>query len=98
RSKRDWSSDVCSSDLGDLAMSTETFKRLHSIIQKGANDAGQWKRINNDIVELQAGKPPRVRFRPVPFEKTAAAVEELCLSYQHRSEERRVGKECRSRM
>src|SRR5215813_8533076 len=58
RCGRDWSSDVCSSDL--------------------------------DIEAHQRGKQTPIGFRDCPAEQVA-------LARQSRSEERRVGKECRSR-
>src|SRR5437868_11960883 len=74
RSKRDWSSDVCSSDLGiyyEEVVSTQGFSRAYSIV-------------------YHLRPPTRVKkIEPVrswPIERV-----------EQRSEERRVGKECRSR-
>lgn len=67
----------------DLAITPELLQRLHGIIQEGSGDAGQWKRVPNEIIELREGAPPLVRFRPVSVEETPAAVEELCLAYRH---------------
>jgi hypothetical protein len=67
----------------NLAITPELLQRLHSIIQEGSGDAGQWKRVDNEIVELREGAPPLVRFRPVKVAETPAAVEELCLLYRH---------------
>lgn len=66
-----------------LAINPGLLQSFHEDMQRGAGDAGQWKRVNNDIVEIRAGAPPLVRFRPVPAGEAGAAVEELCLSYQH---------------
>jgi Fic family protein len=67
----------------ELTVTPETLQRLHQIAQEGAGDAGRWKRVNNDIIELRPGAPPRIRFRPVRFDQTPTAVAELCLAYQH---------------
>jgi Fic family protein len=67
----------------DLSVTPALLQRLHHIIQEGAGDAGQWKRLDNEIVELRPGGPPIVRFRPVSAAETPGAVEELCLSYRH---------------
>jgi Fic family protein len=67
----------------ELAVTPALLQRFHAAMQKGADDAGQWKRVNNDIVEIRAGAPPLVRFRPVPAAESESAVEELCLSYRH---------------
>jgi Fic family protein len=67
----------------DLAITPDLLQRLHALIQEGSSDAGQWKRVDNEIIELREGAPPLVRFRPVGVAETPAAVEELCLLYRH---------------
>ncbi|MBI4607855.1 MAG: Fic family protein [Candidatus Rokubacteria bacterium] len=67
----------------NLPVTPDALRRLHRIAQHGAADAGQWKRIENEIVEYRQGAPPIVRFRPVSAAETPAALEELCLSYRH---------------
>ena len=67
----------------DLAIAPDLLKRLHRIAQEAAGDAGQWKRVENEIVELRQGRAPLVRFRPVSVADTPAAVEELCTPYRH---------------
>jgi Fic family protein len=70
-------------DLKALAITPELLQRLHGTIQEGSGDAGQWKQVDNEIIELREGAPPFVRFRPVKVAETPAAVEELCLLYRH---------------
>jgi Fic family protein len=72
--------DLIYKDAANLAVTPDLFRRLHGVIQEGAGDAGEWKRVDNEIVELREGAPPLVRFRPVPVAETPAAVEELCLA------------------
>ena len=67
----------------NLAITPELLQRLHATIQEGSGDAGQWKPVDNEIIELREGAPPLVRFRPVKVAETPAAVEELCLLYRH---------------
>jgi Fic family protein len=67
----------------ELAITPELLQRLHATIQEGNGDAGQRKRVDNEIIELREGAPPLVRFRPVKVAETPAAVEELCLLYRH---------------
>lgn len=74
----------------DLPVTPETLRRLHKMTQGSAGDAGEWKRVNNDIVELRPGAPPRVRFRPVSFQSTPVAMDELCVSYQHALDQEHV--------
>lgn len=66
-----------------LAITPELLQWLHATIQEGSGDAGQWKQVDNEIIEMREGAPPRVRFRPVKVAETPAAVEELCLVYRH---------------
>ena len=72
----------------DLAVEPRLLLDLHGMVQEGAGDAGQWKRVDNEIVEILSGEAPRIRFRPTPALGTAAAVEEMCLAYRAISSER----------
>jgi Fic family protein len=75
--------DLLHTEAADLPVTPDLFRRLHRLIQEGAGDAGEWKRVDNEIVELRENAPPLVRFRPVSVAETPAAVEELCLAYRH---------------
>src|SRR5438874_3985606 len=88
RSLRDWSSDVCSSDLGDIKLDRNaadgaevTHFKITGITNGSLFQHNGTTPINNGdfvtVAEAQAG----LRFTPG----------------NNRSEERRVGKECRSR-
>ncbi|MBI3003278.1 MAG: Fic family protein [candidate division NC10 bacterium] len=70
-----------------IAVSPETAQRLHAIAQAGAGDAGRWKARDNEIIEILPDGRRVVRFRPVPAERTPAAVEQLCLGYRHATEQ-----------
>jgi Fic family protein len=67
----------------DLPITPDTLRRLHLTVQEGVGDAGEWKMVENDIIEFRSGSAPVVRFRPVPASEAPAAVNELCLSYDH---------------
>jgi Fic family protein len=82
--------DLIHSHAADLPVTPEVLRRLHATAQAGAGDAGEWKRTQNDIVELRPGEAPRLRFRPVAPADTPAAVEELCLSYRHTRDQERL--------
>ena len=75
--------ELIHSQASGLAITPDLLQRLHALIQEGSGDAGQWKRVDNEIVELREGAPPLVRFRPVGVAETPGAVEELCLLYRH---------------
>ena len=64
-----------------LRVTPQTIRRLHALCMAGSGDAGRFKAIDNEIVELRAGGPPLVRFRPVPAAATPAAVDELCRAH-----------------
>src|SRR5437868_13318518 len=80
RSKRDWSSDVCSSDLG--IVSADGRACSEQII----NQCERWRIAHVVSLRLESQSPQG--------DMQAAQIVAERLS---RSEERRVGKECRSR-
>ena len=71
------------SDYATLSITPDTLQRLHALCQSASGDAGQFKRVDNDIVEFLPGQAPVVRFRCVKAAETPAAVEELCQHYQY---------------
>src|SRR5690606_39817849 len=82
RFSRDWSSDVCSSDLIEGNVSY--------MINKSAN-----KSVRSTFKFLdQNGKPATIWANSV---EASQGVSESQITARARSEERRVGKECRSR-
>src|SRR5207249_8668101 len=92
RSKRDWSSDVCSSDLGD-DMILKRMKRRH-LRADAVRFTDQVRRLRPDVVfggDIIAGFPTESEEM---FSRSLALVDECALT--HRSEERRVGKESQS--
>src|SRR5438067_10537036 len=81
RSKRDWSSDVCSSDLSELP---------HIVIRVLANESARHhvELLLDHLGDLARGE--RIAELPV-------VLGDRLVPPRQRSEERRVGKECRSR-
>ena len=77
-------------EYADLAVSPELLVDLHTTIQEGVGDAGQWKRHNNEIIEFREGQAPRVRFRTVSAKETPEAVEELCRLYRYALDQQNV--------
>lgn len=65
-----------------MGITPALLQSLHQTIQEGGNDAGQWKQVENEIVEFRPNAPPLIRFRTVSVTATPAAVEELCLSFR----------------
>ncbi|MGO9586110.1 MAG: Fic family protein [Limisphaerales bacterium] len=66
-----------------LPITPDTLKRLHALCQGASGDAGRFKRIDNEVVELRPGAAPVIRFKCVSAKQTPAAVDELCLLYRH---------------
>src|SRR5206468_6952321 len=93
RSDRDWSSDVCSSDLRFLALTVEL--RAEVVDDDLRAFRGQRHR------DAAADAPPRPRDQCRPAVEHAhrqiSLSKNSLLDLAARSEERRVGKECRAR-
>ncbi|MCI1278945.1 MAG: Fic family protein [Nitrospira sp.] len=66
-----------------LPITPDLLRRLHQLCQEGSGDAGQFKKVDNEVIELRPGAAPLVRFKCVSARATPAAVEELCLVYRH---------------
>lgn len=66
-----------------LPITPDLFRRLHGLCQEGSGDAGQFKKLDNEVIELRPGAAPLVRFKCVSAQATPAAVDELCLVYRH---------------
>jgi Fic family protein len=73
-----------------MVIAPQLFLDLHSTIQFASGDAGAWKNVDNEIVELRPGLPPLIRFRPLSARETPDAVAELCLAYRHVVDQRLV--------
>ena len=82
--------DEVHANYADLAVTADTLQRLHALCQSASGDAGQFKRVDNDIMEFPQGQPPVVRFRCVSAGDTPAAVEELCQLYRHALDQENV--------
>ena len=66
-----------------LPINAATLKHLHALCQSASGDAGQFKKLDNEVIELKPGVAPIIRFRCVKAKETLAAVDELCLLYRH---------------
>jgi len=74
-----------------LAITPDVIRRLHALAQGGSSgSAGEWKKRDNEIVEILPSGEPRLRFLPVPAKKSPAAVEMLCRRYRDLIDEERV--------
>jgi Fic family protein len=74
----------------NLQITPDLMRRLHRLCQEGSGDAGQFKKVNNEVLELRRGAAPIIRFKCVSAKATAAAVDELCLVYRHAIDQDRI--------
>jgi len=74
-----------------IPITPEICLRLHALAQGGTSgDAGQWKTISNDIIEIFPDGRREVRFRPLAPECVLEAMKELCLGYCHAIDQLKV--------
>jgi Fic family protein len=74
--------DYIHNNFNKVKITPRIIKKLHQLAQGGMiSDAGQWKKRNNDIIEITQNGERSIRFRPVSADKTPKAVEQLCLGY-----------------
>src|SRR5207248_5838692 len=90
RSYGDWSSDVCSSDLTYGATVQRALTAANAVAENG---------ISVEVIDLRTLSPwdRDAVFDSVKKNSRVIVAYEDSLSWGFRSEERRVGKECRSR-
>jgi Fic family protein len=71
-----------------VTVTPNVIRRLHALAQGGSSgDAGEWKKRNNEIVEILPDGERRIRFVPVSAKETPAAVAMLCSNYRLAEEE-----------
>jgi Fic family protein len=69
-----------------LSIVPEVIKRLHAMAQGGlSSDAGEWKKRNNEIVEILPNGERKVRFVPTSAKATPKTMEMLCRNYRDAS-------------
>jgi len=66
---------------GDLPVAPATFRELHRRAQAASGDGGEYKRVDNDIIEVQPDGRRTVRFRTVRAADVPDQIEQLCLAY-----------------
>lgn len=66
-----------------VPITPDLLRRLHRLCQEGSGDADQFKKLDNEVIELRPGAAPIVRFKCVSAKATPASVDELCLVYRH---------------
>jgi Fic family protein len=78
-------------DYSKIPVTPETCLRLHALAQGGTSgDAGQWKKTQNDIIEIFPDGRREVRFQPLAPDLVPKSMEELCLVYRHAVDQLKV--------
>lgn len=66
-------------------------QRLHAIAQGGfSGDAGEWKKRDNEIIEILPNGHRRIRFTPTSAKDTPKTVDALCRNYREACSEERI--------
>jgi Fic family protein len=74
-----------------VSITPEVIRRLHALAQGGhSGDAGEWKKRNNEIIEILPNGERRTRFVPTTAQETPKAMAELCHRYQEACHEERI--------
>ncbi len=78
-----------------VPITPDVVRRLHALAQGGhSGDAGEWKRRNNEIVEILPNGNRRIRFVPTPARETPMAIANLCRSYQEACDAESIPPRC----
>jgi Fic family protein len=66
-------------------------RKLHAFAQGGTTgDAGEWKKRDNEIIEILSTAERRLRFVPTSARETPMVMESLCSNYRLACEEERI--------
>ncbi len=67
----------------ELEISEALIRQLHYLIERntGAEDAGQYKKADNYIMEFRSDGSGSIRFTPVSYKEVPASMEQLLLAY-----------------
>jgi Fic family protein len=74
-----------------VSITPHMIRRFHALAQGGSSgDAGEWKKRDNEIIEILPSGERAIRFIPVSARKTPAAVDTLCRNYREISDGERL--------
>ncbi len=66
-------------------------RQLHTLAQGGfSGDAGEWKKRDNEIIEILPNGERKIRFVPISAKDTPKTVDALCRSYREACDDERV--------
>ena len=76
---------------GTVSITPDVIRCLHALAQGGhSGDAGEWKRRDNEIVEILPNGERLIRFVPTPARETPRVIAALCRKYDEAVQEERV--------
>lgn len=74
-----------------VVIQPRVIRHLHALAQRGSSgDAGEWKRRDNEIIEVLPSGERRVRFRSTPAKETPNAMDLLCRNNRATCEDERI--------
>ena len=74
-----------------VAVTPDVIRRLHALAQGGSSgDAGEWKKRDNEVIEILPNGERSIRFVPVSAKETPASVELLCHRYRAATDDERI--------
>src|ERR1017187_3767736 len=74
-----------------VSVTPAVIRRLHALAHGGSSgDGGEWKRRDNEVIEILPNGERSIRFVPVPAKETPAAVEMLCHRYRAAPDDERL--------
>ena len=66
-----------------VAVTPDAIRRMHALAQGGSSgDAGEWKKRDNEVIEILPNGERSIRFVPVSAKETPATVKMLCDRYR----------------
>lgn len=69
----------------------KVIQRLHGLAQGGfSGDAGEWKRRNNEIIEILPNGERKIRFVPTSAKETPKTMDALCRNYREARDDGRL--------
>jgi len=69
----------------------KVIQRLHAFAHGGfSGDAGNWKKRDNEIIEVLPNGERKIRFVPTPAKATPKIMDALCLNYREACDDQRV--------
>jgi Fic family protein len=74
-----------------VPVETDIILHLHTLAQGGfSGDAGEWKRRDNEIIEILPSGEKKTRFKPASAKATPEFMKFLCQNYKEACDEERV--------